>query len=97
MAQTVGIVVEFVHRDAHESFVRLGIVRIEIVGVVGRDNLDAGFETQPDKLLVDAVLIADTVTHQLQIEIVAENLFIFQCHLFGTLVTLCPEFDIALG
>ena len=74
-----------------------GVVLVEVVGVVGGDDLDAGLKAQAYHLLVDGVLVADAVAHQLQVEVVAEDLLVLQGHLFGPLVALCTELDVALA
>ena len=97
MAQTVGIIIEFVHRDTHERFMRICILRIGIVGIIGRNDLDSRLLTQLDDLFIDTVLVADTVTHQLQVEVVPEDLFVFQRDTLGLFIPFRPEFEIPIG
>ena len=97
VAQTLGIVILFVHGDAHEGLMRLGILGVGVVGVVGGDDLDPGLQRETDDLLVDALLVSDAVAHQFQIEILAEDLLVLQSDPLGLFVAAGAELFVTLA
>ena len=96
MTQTVGVIIEFVHRNAHKCLMGIGIFLNRIVGIIGGNDLDTGLLCDLDDLLVYAVLISDPVTHNFQVKIFSKEIFVPQGNRFCLFIAFGSELKVAI-
>ena len=63
VTQTIWVIKLFVHRDTHKCLMRFGVILFQIVRIVGRDNFNVGFFSKFQNIIVNKMLIGNTMTH----------------------------------